>query len=245
MIIKIIKSIFAFFLAFVVLSVLNYLLPQVTVLSSWWFIAIVIAIFNFLVVFLTTPSTLIRKVKVVREEHLMSGHGQIKEVFQLDLYENMEELESTEAGRSFVSESGEIVTTAYVNKEKLLSEQKSETIKIVHLVFTVFLLTVIVYDFCSHCGYQLSDVGTFEAAGSHYVESLKEVVEKCKVNADMLTSGGTQVKIIIQKNIEMLKNAALQAAERFTANGISSKEWVIGVAAVAAEKMRTLLQIFD
>ena len=211
--IKVVKSFVAFFVAVSLLIILNSLLPTVMFLSSWWFLAIIIAISNFLIVYLTTSPRKCESYGMVTREYIMSGRGELKQEVNDIYFKQMELLEETSEGRCFINANGSIVTTKYVTNTAMISVKKIKFPIIIYTVFTAFVMFVFLSGFCQQTDFNPSDVNTIGPAFEKSIVLIKNQVHPISVNIERISNNAFQIKKEIKSTKMIMKKSLTQAGD--------------------------------
>lgn len=239
--IRVVKSFVAFFVAIALLIILNTLLPSVKFLSSWWFIAIIIAISNFLIVYLTTSPRECKSYGTVTKEYIMSGQGEIKQEVNDSYFKQMELLEKSDKGRCFININGSIVTTKYVTKNEVTAIKKIIFPNIIYTVFTTCAMLVLLSGFCQQTNFKLSDVKTVGPAFEKSIVLIENQMKPILKNIENLLKGGSQIK----KEIKSAKMTIKKGLTRASGNISDSGKTIVTSAKKAATKIEKNAEIVE
>ena len=212
--IKAAKCFGAFFVSVVVLIVLNSFFPSAKFLSAPWFIAIIIAFFNYLFVYLTTSPREIKLNGIVTKEYIVSGHGEIMEEVNDSYFQKMELLEKTDEGRCFIHSNGSMVTTKYVSKNEMTVVKKIIFPNIIYSVFSTFAMLVIICGFCQQTNFNLSEVKSIVPALENGIFVFQERLEPVSKNSEKLSTDMTQIKNEINSALIEIQKGVIHAVDR-------------------------------
>ena len=216
---RVIKSLVAFFITVALLIILNTLLPSVKFLSSWWFMAIFIAISNFLIVYLTTPPRECKCYGTETKEYIMSGQGEIKEEVNDLYFSKMDLLEESKEGRSFININGSIVTTKYVTKEVVTAVKKVVFPNVIYTVFTACAMLVLLSGFCQQTKFKLSDVKTIGPAFEKCAVLIEKQMKPVSKNIKTLSKGTSQIKKEVKSSKKTIKKGFTQVGDNVSDAG--------------------------
>lgn len=217
--IKVVKSFVAFFVAVALLIILNTFLPSVMFLSSWWFTAIIIAVSNFLIVYLTTSPRKCESYGMVTREYIVSGRGELKQEVNDSYFKNMELLEKNNEGRCFINVNGSIVTTKYVTKKAVKGVKKIIFPNVIYTVLTGCAMLVLLSSFCQQTDFRLSDVETFGPALENSIILIENQINFVSTDTEDFLNDNSQMQTETNSAKITIKNSLNQATENISASG--------------------------